>query len=172
MNPPDLSKLRIDRSSPLPGARKQRRGWIRVLVIAVGILIVLCSSGYLRREGAERGEYYALLTAAGGGMIFFVSAGNLMTLFLGLEWFSIALYILCAIDIDRESRLEAGMKYLIAGSFGSAFLLFGSALVYGATGTLRLDLIGKAIADRGLSDDPLVVTGLAMIEKLAKIMYG
>ena len=54
------------------------------------------------------------------------------------------------------------MKYLVTGSFGSAFLLFGSSLVYGATGTVRLDLIGKAVTDRGLDGDPLLVTGLAM----------
>ena len=59
-----------------------------------------------------------------------------MTLFLGLEWFSISLYILCALDTHREASLEAGLKYLIVGSFGSAILLFGSALVYGATGEL------------------------------------
>ena len=80
-----------------------------------------------------------LLSAAGGGMIFLASANNLMTLFLGLEWFSISLYILCAIDAERERSLEAGLKYLIVGGFGSAVLLFGSALVYGATGELSFD---------------------------------
>ena len=64
-------------------------------------------------------------------MAFFVQAGNLMTLFLGLEWFSIALYVLTAIDIDLVGSLEAGLKYLIIGAVGSATLLFGSALVYG-----------------------------------------
>ena len=72
-------------------------------------------------------------------MLFFVTAGNLMTLFLGLEWLSIALYVLCALDTHRERSLEAGLKYLIVGSFGSAILLFGSALVYGATGELGFD---------------------------------
>ena len=73
------------------------------------------------RTGREHaGEYYALLAAAGAGMAFFVTAGNLMTLFLGLEWFSLSLYMLCAIDTDRETSLEAGLKYLIVGSFGSA----------------------------------------------------
>ena len=71
-------------------------------------------------------------------MAFFVSADNLMTLFLGLEWFSLCLYILVAIDNERETSLEAGLKYLIVGGFGSAVLLFGSALVYGATGRARL----------------------------------
>src|SRR5260370_24679275 len=74
-------------------------------------------------------------------MAFFVQASNLMTLFLGLEWFSIALYVLTAIDIDLIGSLEAGLKYLIVGSVGSATLLFGSALVYGETGQLSFDKI-------------------------------
>ena len=94
----------------------------------------------LRRAMREEhiAEYYALLAAAGAGMAFFVQAANLMTLFLGLEWFSIALYVMCAIDIDLVGSLEAGLKYLIVGAVGSATLLFGSALVYGATGELQL----------------------------------
>ena len=72
-----------------------------------------CSISYGERMREEHvAEYYALLAAAGAGMAFFVQAANLMTLFLGLEWFSIALYILCAIDIDLVGSLEAGLKYL------------------------------------------------------------
>jgi NADH-quinone oxidoreductase subunit N len=92
-----------------------------------------------------------------------VSAHNLMTLFLGLEWFSISLYILCAIAIDRAGSLEAGLKYLIVGSFGSAVLLFGSALVYGATGELGFEQIAAATEAQGLEDDALLVAGLAMV---------
>ena len=82
-----------------------------------------------------------------------------MTLFLGLEWFSIALYVLCALDANRSKSLEAGLKYLIIGSFGSAILLFGSALVYGATGQLGFHEIGAS----GKTHDPLLVAGLALI---------
>ena len=92
-------------------------------------------------------------------MVFFVTASNLMTLFLGLEWFSIALYVLCAMDTHREASLEAGLKYLIVGAFGSAILLFGSALVYGATGEIGFSEI--AAADAG--DDVLLLAGLAML---------
>jgi NADH-quinone oxidoreductase subunit N len=92
-------------------------------------------------------------------MLFFVSAENLMTLFLGLEWFSIALYVLVALDTHRKESLEAGLKYLIVGSFGSAILLFGSALTYGATGELGFNAIREATG----ADDPLFVTGMAMI---------
>ncbi len=92
-------------------------------------------------------------------MVFLAGAGNLMTIFLGLEWFSIALYILCAVNAERPAGLEAALKYLVVGSFGSAVLLFGSALVYGATGELELG----AIADAGAAGDRLAVAGLAMI---------
>ncbi len=128
-----------------------------VLIGGAGALTVLLSWGERRRDHA--GEYYALLAAAGAGMAFFVTAGNLMTLFLGLEWFSIALYILCALDTHRETSLEAGLKYLIVGAFGSAILLFGSALVYGATGELGF----SEIAAVDVSDDYLLVAGLAML---------
>src|SRR5213075_3519405 len=105
-------------------------------------------------------EYYALLAASGAGMAFFVGANNLMTLFLALEWFSISLYILCAIDRDRLGGLEAALKYLIVGSFGSAVLLFGSALVYGATGAISFAHIAHATAVRGLTGDSLLIAGL------------
>jgi NADH-quinone oxidoreductase subunit N len=129
----------------------------QILVAAVGAVTVLVS--WNDRRDAHDGEYYALLAAAGGGMSFFVSAENLMTLFLGLEWFSIALYILCAMETNRRRSLEAGLKYLIVGSFGSAILLFGCALTYGATGELGFHAIRDALG----ADDPLFVTGMAMI---------
>jgi NADH-quinone oxidoreductase subunit N len=129
----------------------------QILVAGFGLAAVLVSFGDRRRDHV--GEYYALLAAAGGGMVFFVSAGNLMTLFLGLEWFSIALYILVALDTHRKESLEAGLKYLIVGSFGSAILLFGSALTYGATGELGFNAIRQATG----TGDSLFVAGMAMI---------
>jgi NADH-quinone oxidoreductase subunit N len=108
-------------------------------------------------------EFYALLLASAAGMTFFVGAGNLMTLFLSLEWFSIALYVMCAIDYDLEGSLEAGLKYLIVGSFGAAALLFGSALVYGATGQISFHGIATTIAAKGLTGDTFAVTGIALI---------
>jgi NADH-quinone oxidoreductase subunit N len=127
------------------------------LVLAItGAVVVFVSWAEKRRDN---GEYYALLAAAGAGMLFFVQAENLMTLFLGLEWFSLCLYILVAFDTDRATSLEAGLKYLIVGGFGSAVLLFGSALVFGATGELGFEQIAAA----GDGDDAFLVAGLAMI---------
>jgi len=129
----------------------------QVILAVTGAVVVLVAWAERRRVG--HGEYYALLATAGAGMVFFVGAGNLLTLFLGLEWFSLCLYVLVAFDTDRASSLEAGLKYLIVGGFGSAVLLFGSALVYGATGELGF----SGIADAALADDTFLLAGLAMI---------
>ncbi|MDX6510511.1 MAG: NADH-quinone oxidoreductase subunit, partial [Gaiellaceae bacterium] len=134
----------------------------QMIVAGAGFLTVLISWGERMRDD-HIAEYYALLAAAGAGMSFLAISNDLMTLFLALEWFSIALYILCAIDIDLVGSLEAGLKYLIVGSFGSAALLFGSALVYGATGELGFGKIAQAISAQGLRGDGLLVLGLAML---------
>jgi NADH-quinone oxidoreductase subunit N len=134
----------------------------QMIVAGAGLLAVGISYSERMRED-HVAEYYALLAAAGGGMAFLVSANNLLTLFLGLEWFSICLYILCAIDVDLVGSLEAGLKYFVVGGFGSAVLLFGSALVYAATGTLRFDAIASTVGAQGLSGDVVFLTGLAMI---------
>jgi NADH-quinone oxidoreductase subunit N len=142
---------------------RDRFGALAQIVIA-GAGLVAVAISYGQRTRAEHiGEYYGVLAAAAAGMVFLVQANDLMTLFLGLEWFSISLYILCAIEIDLVSSLEAGLKYLVVGSFGSAVLLFGSALVYGATGELGFGSIAAEIQDQGIANDGLVLAGLALM---------
>jgi NADH-quinone oxidoreductase subunit N len=142
--------------------RRDRFAALAAIIIAgAGLVSVLVS--YSERHRGHIAEFYVLLATAGAGMIFLASANNLMTLFLGLEWFSISLYILCAIDVQKERSLEAGLKYLIVGGFGSAVLLFGSALVYGATGELSFGGIAASVSAHGLAHDTLLLTGLAMI---------
>ncbi len=153
--------------------RRDRLGELaQVFLCATGVLAVGVSYWQTRAPRAidvpahlsddrERiAEYFTLLLAAVAGMAFFVQASTLMTLFLGLEWFSIALYVLTALAVDRLSSLEAGLKYLIVGSFGSAILLFGSAFVYGSTGELTFDGIAGAAPG---TDRLFFVAGLAMI---------
>ena len=143
-------------------ARDRFGALAQIIIAGAGLVAVAISYG--QRTRAEHiGEYYALLAAAAGGMVFLVQANDLMTLFLGLEWFSICLYILCAIEIDLVSSLEAGLKYLVVGSFGSAVLLFGLALVYGATGELQFGAIAAELESQGIANDGLVLAGLAMI---------
>jgi NADH-quinone oxidoreductase subunit N len=132
----------------------------QILVAGSGLLAVGASFGWERQERSRVGEYYALLLSAAAGMAFFVAASNLMTLFLGLEWFSISLYVLTAIAVESLPSLEAGLKYLIVGSFGSAILLFGSAFVYGSTGAIGFGDIAEAA---GGADRLLLVVGLALI---------
>jgi NADH-quinone oxidoreductase subunit N len=138
-------------------ARDQLAAMAQVILGVTGAAVVLVSWGERRRT--NHAEYYALLATAGAGMAFFVSADNLMTLFLGLEWFSLCLYILVAFDNERATSLEAGLKYLIVGGFGSAVLLFGSALVYGGTGELSFGEIGST----NPTSDAFLLAGLAMI---------
>jgi NADH-quinone oxidoreductase subunit N len=96
----------------------------------------------------------------------FVSAQNLVTLFLGIELLSIPLYVLCASESRREHSLESGLKYLVIGSVGSATLAYGLALIYGATGSTDFSAIGAAVSQGGLLggvlDDPLLLTGIGL----------
>ena len=139
---------------------RDRYGALAAMIVAgAGLLTTLVFYG--ERAAPDRvGERFALLAAAGGGMILFAQAANLLTHFLGLVWFSISLYVLCALERERPEAVEAGFKYLIVGGFSSAILVFGSAFVYGATGTLNLAQIAGRVASGNLL---LVVTGLALI---------
>jgi NADH-quinone oxidoreductase subunit N len=136
----------------------------QIVLCGIGLATTLLGAEQIARPRDEHiSEFFALLLAAAAGMAFFVGSGNLMVMFLALEWFSIALYVLCAIEYDVEGSLEAGLKYLIIGSFGSAGLLFGSALVYGATGRIGFAEIAQRVGALGLSGDALLVLGLALI---------
>src|SRR5690606_27018833 len=88
-------------------------------------------------------------------------AGDLITIFLGLELLSIPLYVLCASHVDRSASLESGLKYLILGSVGSATALMGIALIYGATGEMQLSKIAPLIGNAELGG--LVLPGVALL---------
>ena len=119
----------------------------QIILCGIGLATTLLGAEQVARPRDEHiSEFFALLLASAAGMAFFVGSANLMVMFLALEWFSIALYVMCAIDYNVEGSLEAGLKYLIIGSFGSAALLFGSALVYGATGRIGFAEIAQRSA--------------------------
>jgi NADH-quinone oxidoreductase subunit N len=130
--------------------------------IAAGVAAVLLSWRALAPREAAHGEYHALLLSAIGGMVVLVAAQNLITLFLGLETLSIPLYVLCASEMRRASSLEAGLKYLIIGSVGSATLLYGLSLLYGATGATDYAQISASIAT-GNGSDTLLLGGIALV---------
>jgi NADH-quinone oxidoreductase subunit N len=106
-----------------------------------GILTVLLSPAYLRKEQLVQGEYYAVLLSAVAGMIMMAAAADLVFFFLGLELMSIAFYILAGFARGRLMSNEAGLKYFLLGAFSTGFLLYGIALVYGATGRTAISAI-------------------------------
>ncbi len=95
-------------------------------------------------------------------MSLLAGAQNTVALFVGLELLSIPLYVLCATEMRREHSLESGLKYLIIGSVGSATLLYGLAMIYGATGATDFGAIASALSHGGLATDPLTLTGIAL----------
>ena len=126
-----------------------------------GIAAVALSARSLAAIEAGHGEYYSLLLTAVLGMVVLSGATNLVTLFIGFEVLSIPLYVLCATELRRAGSLESGLKYLIVGSLGSAVLLYGLALLYGATGSTDFDAIASAAGE--VSGDTLFLTSLALI---------
>lgn len=132
-----------------------------VVLVAGAATVILSWRAIAPRESAH-GEYHALLLTSIAGMVVLIGAQNLVTVFLGLELLSIPLYVLCATEMRRSSSLESGLKYLIVGSLGSATLLYGLALIYGATGSTDFSGIAKAIGDGDLVSDTLLLTGIAL----------
>src|SRR5256714_516166 len=134
---------------------------ISILFYVAGIATVVLSLRSAAAREVGRGEYYSLLLGSISGMVVLASAENLVTLFVGLELLSIPLYVLCASRVRREGSLEAGLKYLIIGSLGSATLLYRLALIYGATGSTDLSRIAVAIGETVSTTAPLLLTRTA-----------
>ena len=144
--------LRADRFSLL----------LNVLFLSAALLTILLAW----REPAavnRRGEYVGLILVSATGMMLVAGAGDLISIFLGVEILSVSLYVLCALEVWRERSLESGLKYLITGSVGAAILLYGLTLLFGATGSTSLAVIGDTLGQSSFSDEPLLVAAMALI---------
>jgi len=135
---------------------------LNLILIAGGACAVLLAWRSLASQEAAHGEFHALLLTSVGGMSVLAAAQNTVALFVGLELLSIPLYVLCATELKREHSLESGLKYLIVGSVGSATLLYGLALIYGATGSTDFSAIANSLANGSIATDPLTLTGIAL----------
>jgi NADH-quinone oxidoreductase subunit N len=135
---------------------------LNIVLAAGGATTVLLAWRSLAAREAAHGEFHALLLTSIAGMSLLVSAQNTVALFVGLELLSIPLYVLCATEMRREHSLESGLKYLIVGSVGSATLLYGLALIYGATGATDFGAIAQSLSNGNLATDPLTLTGVAL----------
>jgi NADH-quinone oxidoreductase subunit N len=129
------------------------------LVGVASILVCLLSISYLAQLGINHGEFYALLLLSTSGMFLLVGAVDLMALFLGIELMSIPLYVMAGFDRRNLRSNESAFKYFLVGSFASAILLYGIALIYGVTGTLEFAGIQKGFPP----GNPLGMVGLAML---------
>jgi NADH-quinone oxidoreductase subunit N len=135
---------------------------LNLILIGGGICAVLLAWRSRAAQEAGHGEFHALLLSSIGGMSLLAAAQNTVALFIGLELLSIPLYVLCATEMRREHSLESGLKYLIVGSVGSATLLYGLAMIYGATGATDFGAIANALASGGRASDPLTLTGVGL----------
>ncbi|HEY7922639.1 MAG TPA: NADH-quinone oxidoreductase subunit N [Vicinamibacteria bacterium] len=137
--------------------------FLQAVILAVAIVTVLLTPGYLSANGIERGEHYALLLFSVVGMLGLVSSLELVSMFVALEIMSVALYGLAGIDRARRESQEAALKYFITGSFASAFFLYGVALVYGVTGSTSIERVTRALGVMGPEALPLAMLGTAML---------
>lgn len=139
------------------------------LVLLAAVATVLLSIGYLEREGIVAPEYYVLILLAVIGLLCMTGAADLIVLFLGLEIMSVSVYVLAGYDRQSAFSAEAALKYFLIGAFGSAFLLYGIALIYGATGSTNLQIIGTQLAGTKLSVMPALGLALLLIGLLFKV---
>ena len=136
--------------------------FVDALLLVTGLFSVALAYGYIKRTGIERGEYYTLLLFSVAGMMLMAQAADLIIVFLALEMLSIPLYVLAAFARPRLESEEAGLEYFLLGAFSTGFVVYGIALVFGATGSTSLSAIMNA-ASSGTSNVLLLTIGSALI---------
>lgn len=135
--------------------------FIYILVLGSGLFSIALSYDYNKRMGWERGEYYVLMLFSISGAMLMASAANLIVVFLALELLSIPLYIMAAFVPNNAASEEAGLKYFLLGAFAGGFILYGVALIFGATGATNLMAVVAAAPN---TDSPLfLLLGAALI---------
>jgi NADH-quinone oxidoreductase subunit N len=145
------------------GALDPFSSFLTFIVCVSLALATLTSAGFLRRRGAERGEFYALMLFAGAGMSLLGLSNELITIFVNIEVLSISTYALTCFLRRGTRPSEAGFKYFILGAFSSAVLLYGSALLYGATGTTLLSNMAQPLRNAMGTHAALVYTGAVLV---------
>lgn len=140
-------------------------GLVATLVFIAGaMLTVLISISYAEVRSIDRGEYYALLIYAVSGMSMMAASTDLFTFFLGLEVLSISLYVLIGFEHRDAGSNEGALKYFLLGAFASGFILYGMALLYGASGSTEYDAIARTLAgERSDATDLLLLGGLGLL---------
>jgi len=135
--------------------------FFNLIFCLAGILTLLMSASYLNTADIHAGEYYSLILFSIVGMVFMAAGTDLINIFLGLETMSMSVYVLAGIWRQRLQSNEAALKYFLLGAFASGFLLYGIALVYGATGSVKLGEIAAYVNAHGGST--MLLIGVAML---------
>jgi NADH-quinone oxidoreductase subunit N len=131
------------------------------LIATIGTIAL--SMDYNAREGITAAESHVLVLFATSGMMILAAARDLMIVFLGIEIMSVAVYVLAGLNRRSEKSAEGAIKYFLLGAFSTGFLLYGIALVYGATGTTNLTQIGERVMQIGLSSNGILIVGIALL---------
>lgn len=134
-----------------------------LIIIVAAAMVVLMSLHYADEARLPGAEYYSLLLFAALGMMLMAAAGDLIVIFLGLETMSIAVYVLAGLKRSDPRSSEAAIKYFLLGAFSTGFLLYGIALIYGATGTIKLEPIRAALTRTGVIGSPMLLLGVGMM---------
>ncbi len=137
--------------------------FVSAIVLLSALLASLLSIGYLKNNRAANSEFYILLVFAVYGTVAFIQSVDLLMMFITLEIMSIAVYALAAFLKECRQSQEAALKYFFLGSFGSAFFLFGMALLYGFSGSVNISVIARSISANGLFTQAPVLIALCMI---------
>ena len=135
---------------------------LNVIVLIATALGIFLSVNYIPQITKQVGEYYALLLLAASGMMLMGTATDLIVVFLALEIFSLALYILSGLNRDNPRSTEAGLKYFLLGAFASSFFVYGAALVYGAAGSTQYGIIANTLG-AGAGNSTLLYPGIALM---------
>ncbi len=143
--------------------------YFAIVFCLAGLLSVMLSQSYIKKEGIEHGEYYSLLLFAVAGMMLMGGAADLITFFIGLELMSICFYIMAGFARKRLTSNEAALKYFLLGAFATGFLLYGIALMYGSTGTTNITLITAGVATYATNTLFVIGLGLLMVGLMFKV---
>ncbi len=135
---------------------------LKVFLLIVSLLAFVYGRPWLKDRGLLAGEYYVLSLFAVLGMLVLIAANSFLTLYLGLELLALCLFALVAFDRDSKVGSEAAMKYFVLGALGSGMLLYGISMIYGATGSIELGTVAKAVSEQGI-DNNILVFGIVFL---------
>ncbi|MEN8149355.1 MAG: NADH-quinone oxidoreductase subunit N [Planctomycetota bacterium] len=137
--------------------------YVKLAFGLTGLLVCIMSVDWIRRTGRGQGEFFTIVVFALTGMFLVSGVNDLMSMFVSLELVTLCFFILAAFRRSDKRSGEAGIKYIIVGALAAAFMLFGMAFIYGATGQVRFDAIRAAITTLGEGEQATALFGLVLL---------